>query len=116
MKYPIKIKVIISEEVQTFVASLPEKVQDKIFENIRRVAGGERNVEIFKKLENSEIWEFRTRFLKMAYRILAFWDESQETLVVTTHGFIKKTQKTPPKEIEKAERIRKEYISNKRKD
>jgi len=33
--------------------------------------------------------------------------------VVTTHAIIKKTQKTPRKEIAKAERIMKEYFKNK---
>ena len=30
--------------------------------------------------------------------------------VVLTHGFIKKTQKTPPREIERAKKIRDDYI------
>ena len=34
-------------------------------------------------------------------------------LVIATHGIIKKTQKTPSKEIAKAEAIRKEYFKNK---
>jgi len=49
------------------------------------------------------------------YRLFAFWDnaEEQSVLVVATHGILKKTQKTPPKEIEKAEEIRKQYMNNK---
>jgi phage-related protein len=73
----------------------------------------ERNKELFKKLENSEIWEFRTLYNKTAYRLFAFWDKDKETLVIATHGIIKKTQKTPSKEIAKAEAIRKEYFKNK---
>lgn len=38
-----------------------------------------------------------------------------EALVVATHGMVKKTQKTPKKEIEKAEALRKEYFNNKNK-
>lgn len=49
----------------------------------------------------------------IAYRLLAFWDTHEQALIITTHGFIKKTQKTPQKEIEKAERKRKEYFNNK---
>ena len=81
--------------------------------NIKRVAGGERNKELFKKLENSEIWEFRTLYNKTAYHLFAFWDKDKDTLVIATHGIIKKTQKTPSKEIAKAETIRKEYFKNK---
>ena len=38
-----------------------------------------------------------------------------KTLVIATHGIVKKTQKTPLKEIAKAEEIRKEYFNNKKK-
>ena len=69
----------------------------------------------FKKLEGSDIWEFRTLYDGVQYRIFAFLDTEAETLVLTTHGIIKKTQKTPAKEIEKAERIRKEYFNSKNK-
>jgi phage-related protein len=53
-----------------------------------------------------------------AYRLFAFWDKSRkvETVVISTHGILKKTQKTPTKEIEKAENIRIEYLKNKRDD
>ena len=82
--------------------------------NIRRIQEGERNKELFKKLENSEIWEFRTLYNKLAYRLFAFWDKEEETLIIATHGIIKKTQKTPLKEIIKAERLRQEYFNNKK--
>jgi phage-related protein len=50
-----------------------------------------------------------------AYRLFAFWDKSKKnnTVVISTHGILKKTQKTPTKEIEKAENIRIEYLKNK---
>ena len=44
----------------------------------------------------------------------AFLDTEEETLVIATHGIVKKTQKTPLKEITKAEEIRKEYFNNKK--
>ncbi len=50
---------------------------------------------------------------KTAYRLFAFWDKDKETLVIATHGIVKKTQKTPSKEIAKAEAIRREYFKNK---
>ena len=103
-------RLVLTDEAQNFIESLPEAVSYKIYYNIKRVAGGERNKELFKKLENSEIWEFRTLYNKTAYRLFAFWDKDKETLVIATHGIIKKTQKTPSKEIAKAEAIRKEYF------
>jgi hypothetical protein len=36
-----------------------------------------------------------------------------DTFVLATHGFIKKDDKVPVKEIDKAERIRQQYFSNK---
>lgn len=53
----------------------------------------------------------------MAYRLLAFWDkdEMEQTLVIATHGINKKTKKTPKKEIDKAEDIRKQYLEYKHK-
>ena len=106
-------RLLLTDEAQNFIESLPQAVSYKIFYNIKRVVGGERNKELFKKLENTEIWEFRTLYNKVAYRLFAFWDNDEETLVIATHGIIKKTQKTPRKEIVKAETIRKEYFKNK---
>ena len=52
-------------------------------------------------------------FSNKQIRLLAFWDKRSniDTLVIATNGFIKKTQKTPKKEINKAEQIRKEYFN-----
>ena len=44
---------------------------------------------------------------------VTLWDTENDTLVVTTHGIIKKTQKTPSKEIKRAEDIRIEYFNTK---
>ncbi len=103
------------EEAKKFLQSLPPQAYKKILYNIDRVAGGERNKELFKKLENSEIWEFRTLYNGIAYRLFAFWDTDMNTLVVATHGIIKKTQKTPKKEIARAEAIMKQYFEIKNK-
>lgn len=110
-----EIKVTFMDAAREFVSSLPEKVQKKITYNLLKVEGGEMDKELFKKMENSEIWEFRTLFNGICYRLFAFWDTEIEALVVATHGIVKKTQKTPKKEIEKAERIREEYFNKKNK-
>lgn len=106
-------KTVYTKEAIKFLMSLPENARDKITYNILKVAGGYMDAELFKKLENSDIWEFRTLFNGIAYRLLAFWDTQNETLVIATHGFIKKKQKTPAKEIAKAEEIRKQYFEQK---
>ena len=93
------------EEAISFLRSLDGKVAAKIMYLDK---------ELFKKLGNTDIWEFRTLYNGIAYRLFAFWDSDIEALVIATHGYIKKTQKTPQKEIEKAIAIRKQYYENKK--
>ncbi len=102
-------------EAVDFLERLDDKTREKIYYNIKK-AQLVNDSELFKKL-NDFIWEFRTLYNGKAYRLFAFWDkiEDKPTLVVSTHGIVKKTQKTPPKEIKKAEEIRSQYFSNKAK-
>ena len=104
---------VYSDEALDFINSLPQKAKDKVAYNISKCMVITDN-ELFKKLEGTEIWEFRTLYNNIKYRLLAFWDTEEETLVIATHGFIKKTQKTPAKEIAKAEAMRKEYFNDKK--
>lgn len=106
-------RVMLTDEAVDFLSSMPAQARDKMNVNISRAAKGERNTEIFKKLQNSEIWEFRAEHRRISYRLFSFWDSDEETLVIATHGIVKKTQKTPSKEIAKAEAIRKKYFNNK---
>lgn len=78
-----------------FISSLPEKAQKKITYNLLKIEGGEMDRELFKKLENSEIWELRTLFNGICYRLFAFWDTDMDALVVATHGIVKKMNLTP---------------------
>lgn len=107
-----KFEIIYSEEVVKFLNSLENKVKEKIMFNINKRKYVIDN-ELFKKLKGSDIWEFRTKYNGSIYRIFAFWDTETDTLVITTHGIIKKTQKTPLKEIQRAEAIRTEYFNEK---
>ena len=108
-------QLLLLEDARNFLLSLPQQVYKKILYNVDRVAGGEKNSELFKKLENSEIWEFRTLYNGIAYRMFSFWDTEKQTLVVATHGIIKKTQKTSKKEIKRAEALMKQYFELKSK-
>jgi len=109
-----KYKIILSKEVVEFFRQINPKAVKKLTTIMDYVAAGEMNVEFFKKLGDTDIWEFRAQMMGIAYRLLSFWDTSENALIITTHGFIKKTQKTPQKEIDKAERKRKEYFDNKK--
>ena len=102
-------------EAIEFLEKLDDKAREKVYYNLKKSQFAVDN-ELFKKL-NNYIWEFRTLYNNNSYRLFAFWDktEEQETLVIATHGILKKTQKTPTREIKKAEEIRKGYLDNKSK-
>lgn len=103
------------EEANGFIAELNQKTIKKIFYNID-LAEQTNDPKLFKKLQN-DIWELRTKFGGLQIRLLAFWDKSdnKETLVIATHGFIKKVDKVPANEITRAERLRDNYFNNKSK-
>lgn len=113
MEEKARFNVIYMTEAIRFLESLDKKVSNKIAYNIEK-AMLVIDKELFKKIGDSDIWEFRTLYNGMAYRLLAFWDTDKDTLVVATNGFIKKTQKTPSKEIAKAEELRKQYFKSKK--
>ena len=101
------------DEAEEFIASLDRKTIKKIFYNID-LAEQTNDPKLFKKLQ-SEIWEFRTKYAGLQVRLLAFWDKTdgKETLVIATHGFIKKVDKVPANEINRAIRLREEYFKKK---
>ena len=107
-----KFEIVILETVRQFLKKLDKKSSSKIVFNMRK-AQVTVDPELFKKLTD-EIWELRTKYNKNYYRLLAFWDktDNKETLVVCVHGFIKKTRKTPKSDIEKAKLIMKKYFEN----
>jgi phage-related protein len=102
-------------EAIEFLENLDDKTREKLLYNIKKSQFVNDN-ELFKKLTDF-IWEFRTLYKGKAYRLFSFWEksDSKDTLVIATHGILKKTQKTPSKEIKKAEEIRKQYLANKTK-
>lgn len=108
-----KFEVIFLEQAIDFMASLDPKAKKKIYYNIDK-AKLENDPKLLKKL-NGDIWEFRTKYNGLQYRVLAFWDktDNSETLVLATHGIVKKTDKIPKADIVKATKIRLEYFDQK---
>ena len=106
--------IIFLEEAFEFLNSLDKKHYEKILFNIRK-AQIEHDPELFKKLKD-ELWEFRTHYQGLQYRLLAFWDKTntENTLVISTHGFIKKRSKVPDNEIQRAKQLRTKYFENKK--
>ena len=96
-----------------FYKSQDSKVQNKI-EYVLDLVRFEKNVpkKFFKQLRNTDgIYEIRVITTFRSIRILCFYDGGE--LVVLVNCFLKKTQKTPRKEIELAERLKKEYLIEK---
>jgi len=76
-----KFKIDLLGEAIDFLESLDERTREKIYYNARK-AQLINDPELLKKL-NEFIWEFRTKYNRKYYRLLAFWDktDNEETLV-----------------------------------
>ena len=100
-------------EADRFIASLDPKAAKKVLYTID-LAEQTNDPKLFKKLQR-DIWEFRILYGGNQIRLLAFWDKNdgKETLVFATHGFIKKVDKIPSNEIQRAIRIRNNYFGSK---
>ena len=101
--------------VQEFLDSLPGKVAQKVtwvlalVEDLPRVPAS-----YFKKLPGTEeIWECRIGFGSNTYRVFCFFMEN--SMVVLTHGLMKKSRKTPRSEIERAEAMRRDFLQRRNK-
>lgn len=71
-------------------------------------------IKFFKYIEGSDgIYEVRVEVGNNIYRVFSCFDKG--AVVVLFHGIQKKSQKTPPKEIRRAEAIKKEYFDSKKK-
>jgi len=110
---PIRVRLL--PDAEEYFAGLDKKTREKFVKSFEKTEKGMKG----KWLENlggsNGIWEFKVRDQYHFYRMLAFWDSSEEstTLILGTHGFNKKTNKTPKQEIQKAERIKSNYFNSK---
>jgi len=105
-----RFEVLFLEEAVQFLNSLAPKAREKVLENIR-ISRFKTDPKLLKKID-SEIWEFRTRHRTQQIRLLAFWDKQLGSLVVRTHGFIKKSQKLPSIQMNRAKRLKSNYFKN----
>ena len=96
--------------VEEFLDSLPGKVAQKIAWVLKLIEDLDMiPATYFKKLPGTEgIWECRIQFGSNIYRIFCFFTGSSE--MILTHGHVKKSQKTPITEIERAESYRRRYL------
>lgn len=97
--------------VSAFIDDQPLMLQAKLLRTIDLLAkNGPALREPHSKKLNDHIFELRCQTDGERARILYFFIKDRK--IVLTHGFIKKTQKTPPKEIERAENYRRQYLKS----
>ena len=91
-----------------FIDSLDAKMKAKVFGRLELLEehGSRLGMPFSRHLENG-IFELRTNAGNNITRILYFFVIGER--VILTHGFVKKTQKTPQHEIERAKRIRDDW-------
>jgi len=107
-----EIDVILLYEAEVFMEQIETSARRKLFYAIRKVKSGMVG-SWFKKIHGSKgIFEFRVKDSNKYFRLFAFWDRTgdAETLIVCTHGLIKKTAKTPLREIRRSEAIKGKYL------
>ncbi|MCJ7842567.1 type II toxin-antitoxin system RelE/ParE family toxin [Lederbergia sp. NSJ-179] len=95
-----------------YLQSLSPKHETKVLRSIQLLEefGPEIGMPHVRHL-NDGIYELRTSFSSNIFRTLFFhWHENK---LVLTHGFTKKTQKTPAREIRRAEMYRRDYLERK---
>ncbi|MBQ7543988.1 MAG: type II toxin-antitoxin system RelE/ParE family toxin [Synergistaceae bacterium] len=95
--------------VQEFLDGVTKEMKAKLLRTISML--GERGYELrapYSKPLQDGIFELRAQFGGNISRVLYFFVVNGRAIL--THGFIKKTQKTPRQEIERAKRYREDYL------
>jgi phage-related protein len=100
---------------EDFLKKQPKKVQDKIYKVIEAIETLERVPSNYlRSIKGTQgLYEARIQLGSNIWRVFCFFDDGR--LVILLNGFVKKTQKTPKKEIDKAIRLMESYYEEKRK-
>ncbi len=100
--------------IEEFLDSLNSKQAQKVVWVLRLIE----ELEIvprqyFQKMVNTDdLWEVRVQFGGNIFRLLGFFEHG--TLLILTHGFAKKAQKTPAQDIALATQRKHEYLARRR--
>ena len=108
-------EVILLGNAMDFIRSLEPKLQAKALRSIEllRHFGPQLPMPHSRKLSGYNLWELRTRQSTNICRL--FYFHHRETTYVVTSGYLKKSDKTKVEEIQKAMRIREDYLEQERK-
>ncbi|MEN8254498.1 MAG: type II toxin-antitoxin system RelE/ParE family toxin [Verrucomicrobiota bacterium] len=90
------------KKVRTFIDAQPEAVQAEYIKLVEQLEQDGRLVEPYGKKLDKGLFEMRIRRGGQV-RILYFYQEKE--YVVGVHGFVKKTQKTPQRELKQAFKV-----------
>lgn len=98
--------------VQDFLLTLPPKIRAKAFSEIEllKIHGPELREPYTKPIKgtkNKGLFELRVKFSSDISRI--FYFTYKDRIFVLLHGFVKKTQKLPDRELEKARKYKADY-------
>lgn len=106
--------VVYKDYFLTFFAQQERKVQDKIIKILDIIEQLERIPESYLKyiVETDGLYEIRVQLGNRIFRIFCFFDGNRVVVLLT--GFLKKEQKTPQNEIQKALRLKKAYYDEKK--
>ena len=114
----MKVREVITykEYFDDFFKKQPQKVRDKIIKVLDIIEKIDRiQTTYLKYIEGTNgLFEVRVQLGNNIFRIFCFFDGNK--LVVLLSGFQKKTQKTPPEEIKRAERLMTDYYKEKEKE
>lgn len=93
---------------EEFIDSLDVKMRAKVFGRLELLEehGSELDMPFSRHLDDG-IFELRTVVGNNITRILYFFVVGRR--VILTHGFVKKTRKTPAREIDRAKKIREDW-------
>lgn len=104
-----------TEPVKDFILGLDTKMRAKIMKELKMLAINGPDLRApYSKLLNDGIFELRAQSGSDISRVLYFFFVGKK--IILTNGFIKKSQKTPPEELERAKRRRDDYLNRKEND
>ncbi|NQY08634.1 MAG: type II toxin-antitoxin system RelE/ParE family toxin [Flavobacteriales bacterium] len=110
----IRTVIAFQNHFEAFLKKQPIKVQDKIFKTIEAIETLGRVPKTYLKALSGTngLYEARIKLGTNIGRVFCFFDKGK--LVILLNGFVNKTQKTPPKEMNKAIKLMAEYYESKK--
>lgn len=108
--FDMQYEVVLLEPATDFLRNLEGKLQAKAFRSIELLGhfGTQLIMPHSKKLSGYDLWELRVRHAGMICRLFYFHD--RDRIFVVTSGYVKKSDRTNPKEIKRALRLKMEHL------